>query len=320
MKNSLLAHIASNFISEYENVANSCIAYLLNEYSHARNAIKRILETDSIPTYYITELSTDNNGRPDVTGLDHNGNKSVIIEGKFWANLTDNQPANYIEELSEDGKLLFLAPEKRISSLEIDISNRLNDDTAKIVISSWTNFLNLIQTENNRNHSRQLESDLIQIKELCQKMDSEGMPPLSSSDLDPMNGRITVQFADIIDEINPIIRNWEESDFKNLKTTSTKYGHGFYFRCFNFACFLCTDSYRWFTRANHTPIWLYVKDENWKATQKINNALNSLDAINSFENEYGITLREGLDRKEIVDLITSKAKDLLTCLNENIIR
>ncbi len=32
MEKSLLAHIAKNFISEYENVANSSIAYLLNEY------------------------------------------------------------------------------------------------------------------------------------------------------------------------------------------------------------------------------------------------------------------------------------------------
>jgi hypothetical protein len=319
MKNSLLSYIASNFISEYENVANSCIAYLLNEYSNAQKALEIILEMDSVPTYYMTELSTDNNGRPDVTGLDINNNKSVIIEGKFWANLTDNQPANYIEEISEDGKLLFLAPEKRISSLKIDVSNRLNGDTEKVVISSWKNFLNLIESENKKNFSHQLESDLIQIKELCQKMDTEGMPPLSLSDLDPMNGRIAAQFADIIDECNPIIRYWEVSDFKGLKSTSTRYGYGFYFRCFSFTCFLYADSQNWFTRPNHTPIWLWIKDANWEIDQKINNVLNNLDSSNSFDNEYGITLRVGLDRKEIVDLITSKTKNLLIRLNEQLI-
>ena len=102
MRKSLLAHIASNFISEYENVANSSIAYLLNEYSASQEALKSILGIGNVPTYYVTELSTDSNGRPDVTGLDGDGGKVVIIEGKFWANLTQNQPDNYLKELTQD--------------------------------------------------------------------------------------------------------------------------------------------------------------------------------------------------------------------------
>ena len=108
MQNSLLAHIASNFISEYENVANSSIAYLLNEYPASQEVLKSILGIENVPTYFVTEMSTDSNGRPDVTGLDGNGGKSVIIEGKFWANLTDNQPNNYLKEITDEGKILFL--------------------------------------------------------------------------------------------------------------------------------------------------------------------------------------------------------------------
>ena len=83
MQNSLLAHIASTFISEYENVANSSIAYLLNEYPASREALRSILDLDRVPTYYVTELSSDANGRPDVTGLDSHSGKAVIIEGKL---------------------------------------------------------------------------------------------------------------------------------------------------------------------------------------------------------------------------------------------
>lgn len=92
MHNSLLAHIASNFISEYENVANSSIAYLLNEYPSSQEALSKLLDVDVVPTYYVTELATASNGRPDVTGLDASGGKEIIIEGKFWANLTEIQP------------------------------------------------------------------------------------------------------------------------------------------------------------------------------------------------------------------------------------
>jgi len=152
VQNSLLAHIASNFISEYENVANSSIAYLLNEYPKAQIALQNILNVEKVPTHYITELSTVTNGRPDVTGLDIDGGKAVIIEGKFWANLTPNQPNNYLKELAEGGKLLFLAPDKRLGSLNIEISKRLDGESNKVVLSSWNNFLNLIENENSKNY------------------------------------------------------------------------------------------------------------------------------------------------------------------------
>jgi hypothetical protein len=95
MQESLLSHITSSFITQYENVANSGVSYLLNKYVSARNVLQNILEIELLPSNYITELSTNSNGRPDITGIDAKGNKLVIIEGKFWANLTDNQPINY---------------------------------------------------------------------------------------------------------------------------------------------------------------------------------------------------------------------------------
>ena len=321
MQNSLLAHIASNFISEYENVANSSIAYLLNEYSASQEALRSILGVDSVPTYYVTELSTASNGRPDVTGLDVDGGKAVIIEGKFWANLTHNQPGNYLKEITDGGKILFLAPEKRLSSLKVEIQKRVGGTTDKVVIDSWAAFLSLIEKENNKNYNPRLDSDLIQIKELCQKMDTEGMPPLSASDLDPMNGRVSSHYSDVIEECNPIIREWEHSDFKDLKTTSSKYGHGFYFRGYNFGCLLHFDSNKWFIRDNHTPIWLNIADivgDVWKKSEKISHHLRYYDSFNSFDSEYGIILREGMDKNQVVDHIVNKVKEVLGHLNSKL--
>ena len=220
MQDSLLSHIASNFISQYENVANSSVAYLLNKYPAANDALQKIVNIDPMPSHYLTELSTNKNGRPDITGLDDMGAKLIIIEGKFWANLTDNQPINYLRELSENGKLLFLVPDQRLKSLEREIKKRLPYEDERLLVWSWPLFLQLIEAENNKNHDQQLASDLIQLNELCMKMDKEGMPPLSQSDLDPMNGRLPTQFADIIDECNLRIRLWEHSDFNGLKTVT----------------------------------------------------------------------------------------------------
>ena len=133
----VLSFIASRFISEYENVANAAIAHLLNGYQQARDSLKQILNIKEIPQYFELEVSTEENGRPDVTGFDIHGNKSVIIEGKFWANLTSNQPNNYLKELKSDGKILFLAPSKRIEALKNEITKRAEKEkTDKIIIIS----------------------------------------------------------------------------------------------------------------------------------------------------------------------------------------
>lgn len=318
MQNSLLAHIASNFISEYENVANSSVCYLLNQYPTARQVLKTVLQLNEIPSHFATELATKENGRPDITGLDKDGNKQVIIEGKFWANLTKNQPDNYLKIILENGKILFLAPDKRIESLKSEIKERLNDNNDNIVVCSWLDFLSQIERENNKEHNYQLASDLLQIKELCQKMDSEGMPPLSASDLDPMNGRISYQLTDIIDDCNTILRQWEYTTFKGLKATSTKYGYGFYFEAFDFGCRLYFSNHKWSVREAKTPFWLKIQEEWGKSSQKVKSILKELKTKNAYEDSVGIKLQTGMDKEQAVNHIVTETKAVLIYLHEKI--
>ena len=52
-----------------------------------------------------------------MVGLDRNNKPAVIIEAKFWAALTENQPNAYLNRLPQKGVLLFVAPAQRIESL-----------------------------------------------------------------------------------------------------------------------------------------------------------------------------------------------------------
>ena len=52
MNESLLSHIAGKFVTDYENVANSSIKYMLNKYSSARTAVKNIAQIDPIPIQF----------------------------------------------------------------------------------------------------------------------------------------------------------------------------------------------------------------------------------------------------------------------------
>lgn len=321
MQKSLLAHIAGGFITQYENVANSGICYLLNEYAAARHALQGFLGIDAAPSRYVTE-EANAGGRFDVAGKDADGNAVVIIEGKFWANLTENQPENYLEALTAAGKLLFLAPGKRAHSLQLELTKRLGGADARLQVRSWNDFLAAIERANNRNHDAQLASDVTQLKALCQKMDVEGMPPLSRLDLDPMNGRVAAQFADVIDECHGVIRTWEEADFSGFKKTSVKYGHGFFFSMHGFfGCRLFFSSRNWHMRENHTPIWLGVRkcnpDRSFSRSEAIEHALHSLDPANAYNQQLGIILQPGMDKERVVAHIAGEVKRVLGALNES---
>lgn len=55
---------------------------------------------------YRTELvESGAEGRPDVVGAIGNS-RHVIVEGKFWASLTDSQPLGYLDSLADEGCLL----------------------------------------------------------------------------------------------------------------------------------------------------------------------------------------------------------------------
>jgi hypothetical protein len=267
VEETLLSHIASNFIKEYENVANSSISYLLNKYPSAREALSAILGIP-VPDYYFTEVATQSNGRPDVVGKDKDNNIIVIIEGKFWASLTDNQPNNYLKELSEKGRLLFLVPEFRKESLKNQIKNRLGYWDERIETFSWKYFLSSIRGINEKNYSSELDSDLTQLDNLCKKMDKEGLAPLSNSDLDPIHGRLIYNFVNLIEECKLLLKEWNMASFEKLKTTPNKDSFGFYFMGYNYPCYLCVSWKNWFEKPNHQPIWMRIYYEYIKYFKK----------------------------------------------------
>ncbi len=147
----------------------------------------------------------------------------------------------------------------------------------------------------------------------------KGMPPLSSSDLDPMNARLPYQFANIIDECNQSLRMWENANFEGLKSVATKYGYGFYFRGYDFACYLYYSNKEWFTKESHTPIWLSIQDSNWEKNDQYYYALNKEKAYNEkYSVLYAIILKKGMDKTEIVKHIVSEVKHVLTDLKSKV--
>ena len=79
---------------------------------------------------YRTQVSGDDKSFPDVEGGPAGGDPQVILEGKFSAGLTDNQPRTYLRRLMPraDGILLFVVPARRFVALWPEVRARCSDD------------------------------------------------------------------------------------------------------------------------------------------------------------------------------------------------
>ena len=72
----------------------------------ARRALADTLKDGGIEVGPIDRVETWEIGKegeiPDLVCFDDKGEKQVLIEAKFWADLTKNQPNQYLKQLLED--------------------------------------------------------------------------------------------------------------------------------------------------------------------------------------------------------------------------
>ena len=111
---SILAHLASLLTNQIENVATDALAHLLLEYQVTSDAFRRGGVTQSgiaIPEQITlkTQTTWQDGAIPDLVGFDNEGRYVLIVESKFWAPLTPNQPTTYIERLPFEQKPRFFS-------------------------------------------------------------------------------------------------------------------------------------------------------------------------------------------------------------------
>jgi len=123
----LFSHIVrSKLEGQVENTAVEALGFILSRSEAARKALVETLRTGEMNVNSIARVETQITGkegeRPDLVCYDGNGSRNVLIEAKFWAELTDNQPNEYLLQLSQEcqgraATLLFVAPKIRLESL-----------------------------------------------------------------------------------------------------------------------------------------------------------------------------------------------------------
>ena len=134
MSRSLLADLSWRLHPRMEEVAVAALAYILNNYPDTRGGLKELLE-QGVPEMrssdepFQTEAADPDGTRPDVLQERDDGKERLLIEAKFHATLTPNQPVPYLERLPAEGVsvLLFLAPSARVASLWPRLLRRMNE-------------------------------------------------------------------------------------------------------------------------------------------------------------------------------------------------
>ena len=133
---SLFGHLASRFAPHPENLATEALLYVLRSPT-ARAALVRGLgragATLPRDLRFSSQVVAEDSSIPDLIGKDEDGQKRLIVEAKFWAGLTENQPGAYIAQLPGelDSVLLFVAPAARFTSLWPELLSRAQGHLAE---------------------------------------------------------------------------------------------------------------------------------------------------------------------------------------------
>ena len=157
---SLLGQFYNRIKGSQEDIASESLTYILKKSISARQTINRIVNSDTGLTFSDLTFKTQNVGkkleRPDISGINENGKESLLIEAKFWASLTSNQPNEYLNRLGDNSVLIFLVPSSRIRAIYDEVLNRVrkkffdietDPENLKIKVNQ-TNKFNLIKEWN----------------------------------------------------------------------------------------------------------------------------------------------------------------------------
>ncbi len=130
----LLSFIAQRHTIGLEDVATDALYFILSRSDAAGKALSELMgdEHGPLPIAKAQPWATDARGAiPDLACLDDDDNLVALIESKFWASLTHNQPVTYWQGLPthKSAVLLFLAPDYRVDQGDLwdELVSRLRD-------------------------------------------------------------------------------------------------------------------------------------------------------------------------------------------------
>jgi hypothetical protein len=281
----------------------------------------------------------EDSGIPDLVADDAQRRHVLIVEAKFWAGLTENQPLGYLERQARQFRdsgdprlLLFVAPSTRVEHLAQQLAQALESSTSthgalrliraqagNVAVTSWGDVLAALQNHFASMGDVEANDDLAQLWGLCDRADQFAQLPLSLDDLDPVHANIQLRYHDILDAVVARLSAEGTLNTVNLKSAGTKTWWGRNVReAQSGRTFLLTVSLQRWSHSYATPFWFSVYG---RPTAELVTALESaIDDDTPFheanDERFVVGLRTplGVDTENIVSSLTATVTRLCAAI------
>ena len=340
-RTSLLAKISPMLTVRTEDVAVEALGHILSGSEPARGALSAVLRTGGADVGTIAEVQTQVSGkdraRPDLAASDENGSKRVLIEAKFWAGLTDNQPLTYLQRLPEQktSALLFVAPHARRESLWAELERRIKESDLDIpftiekkseglpsarvgrkcwlILISWTGLLDRMAAAVSAAEDYQIGADIAQLRGLAAQEDTTAFMPLKADELGPDIPRRLIGLRDLVDSATSRLRANGLVSTKGLNRTSLRTRYVRYIKFAGAGAAFAIDYDKW-AKHRDTPLWLiFYERRNSKPLKEVWENLDSFrrcDPPELFklgeETVMPIELPLGVEQDAVLDAIVDR--------------
>jgi hypothetical protein len=347
---SLLASLSSKFRDKPENIATIALEHILSRSEVARDVLTRqaFLGSEKTPlvAYYRAQTQEEST-RPDLAGFDENGVEVVLIEAKFWAGLTDQQPNGYISRLKDEGSvsLCFVVPESRRSSLWLEVLERAAKDFDSkhwsdgatyskrlsphrtLGMVTWHGLLRSMIEATSAAGDLKTTHDIEQLVSFCEYLEQEGFLPLKSEDLGPAVPRLLGQLITVVDQAVDNGRASSKYSTKGFNPTSARERFTRYFESRNIRLALSVH-YGFWIKHSVSPVWLQfqggVSGPEHKAFMRARESFRNLEVERSrrmIMNEDGsplfpIRLPMGVDLDTVVGKVIEQIDSIVDLVVE----
>ena len=285
-QHSLLNLIARKYANgRREDVAVDSLGYVLSNSKAARIALTEKLRDVGAAIAPITAAATQvvvgDHERPDLACFHEHRNAHVLIEAKFWAKLTDNQPNAYLDRLPDDepSVLLFVAPAARLASLWRELQTRLSyqgravqethhsrsliaaadsGSERHLILVSWADFLADLARRAGSAGDADAVFNICQLQALASREDDDDpFLPVGPDDINQEVPRRLLGWKTLVDSVikELVGRGWaKRKTGRGSRHDSIEY----YGRLLDFAgaeAWFGLNHRDWIQRGN-TPLWL----------------------------------------------------------------
>jgi len=237
-----------------------------------------------------TQNAGEDQAIPDLAGFDHSGRTILLVENKFWAGLTPNQPAAYLKRLPDDepGLLLFIVPPRRLHAIwpDLEVSaaqaelrlpppsnvrgNALSGQIGNrtLAVTSWQALLDQIEAHARTSGEAATVSDVGQLRGLCEAMNLTGYVPATLEELTNIEiPRRLIGLTELVKEVCDRAVASKTADKKGLLPAHYWHGAGRYLRIGAAGAWVGIDHRLW-ALYGIGPLWIiFTRNEFGRAAE-----------------------------------------------------